>query len=60
MNKKLAACMFSLILGAVVTTNASAYTAGFFPGKYGEALKGLCNLIPDGGLVLKLTKDLCL
>ncbi|CDG17689.1 hypothetical protein [Xenorhabdus doucetiae] len=64
MNRKLSACMLSLILGAIVTANANAYTAGFIPKPYDAIAAGVCSLIPDGGpasgLLLKLAKDFCL
>ncbi|CDG17691.1 hypothetical protein [Xenorhabdus doucetiae] len=60
MNRKLAACMLSLILGTIITANANAFVAGLFGGDVGKDLVALCNLIPDGSTALKIAKTACL
>ncbi|WFQ80760.1 MULTISPECIES: hypothetical protein [Xenorhabdus] len=60
MKRKLAACMLSLLVGTIITTNANAFLCKAFNPDVRESCDNLCNIIPDGGTALKLAKGFCL
>ncbi|MBC8953219.1 hypothetical protein [Xenorhabdus sp. PB62.4] len=49
MNRKLAACILSLIIGVTVTTNANALFCGYLAGAAKAFCIKTCERIPDHG-----------
>ncbi len=49
MNRKLAACILSLIIGVTVTTNANAYVCNVFTGVAKIFCIKSCEKIPNSG-----------
>ncbi|MDC9580551.1 hypothetical protein PSI15_03025 [Xenorhabdus sp. PR6a] len=60
MNRKLAACILSLILGTIVTANANALIANSFDNPIKSSLAKICHLIPFEGTILKIARTICL
>ncbi|KMJ43594.1 hypothetical protein ABLB69_04705 [Xenorhabdus khoisanae] len=60
MNRKLAACILSLIIGVTATANANAFVCNFLAGYAKTACITLCNKIPDSGFWGNLAKGACL
>ncbi|PHM47369.1 hypothetical protein [Xenorhabdus miraniensis] len=50
MNRKLAACILSLIIGVTVTTNANALACNIFTNVVKEVCVKVCEKIPDRGV----------
>ncbi|BET96691.1 hypothetical protein TCT1_16120 [Xenorhabdus sp. TCT-1] len=60
MKRKLAACMLSLVVGTIITTNANAFICKSLNNDLRAPCEYACNLIPDGGIGLAIAKKLCL
>ncbi len=60
MKRKLAACILSLFVGTIITTNANAFFCKLFNDDVKATCDGYCNLIPDSSVKLKAAKLFCL
>ncbi|MBC8949572.1 MULTISPECIES: hypothetical protein [Xenorhabdus] len=60
MKRKLAACMLSLLVGTIITTNANAFLCKTLNADLRATCEAACNLIPDGGTGLSIAKQFCL